>query len=68
MPRHIQTAFGRYIFRLMHGGPHVNQNGIWLSDLPANIGELVGMGFEQVGIAYHAECSRNRVPFVDRYL
>lgn len=56
MPRHIQIAFGRHIFRLLHGGRNC---GLWLRDLPLNLHDLAReYGFRYAYDEYLHECIR----------
>lgn len=70
MPRHMQIAYGRFVFRLMHGTPgNAGRPGLWLRDLPLNLCDLVSeYGMIHAGNAYHAECERNRIAMEARYL
>lgn len=69
MPRHIQIAYGRHIFRLMHGTPEQNKRrGIWLRDLPLNLSDLAReYGYFDAVSAYHAECDRIKLNYDYRY-
>lgn len=55
MPEHIQVAFGRGIFRLLHGN---DPRFIYLRDMPMNLLELANGGHPHAWWAYRAECTR----------
>lgn len=66
-PKHLQVAYGRHIFRLLHGNS--DRPGLWLRDLPLSLDSLVReFGFIHAGNAYQAECNRAGVPMESRVL
>ena len=69
-PRHLQIAFGRAVFRLLHGaGRHRSGFGrtaygltdglVYLRDLPLNLASLARLGHGWAMGAYLAECERS---------
>lgn len=60
MPRHIQIAWGRHIFRLLHLGNETRR--LWLRDLPIALTQLGReYGFTHCYRAYLSECERAHV-------
>ena len=58
MPRHIQIAWGRYIFRLLHDS-NPSRCSIWLRDLPLSLWDLAReYGHTEALNAYMVECNR----------
>ncbi|MBU6429613.1 MAG: hypothetical protein KGR26_11415 [Cyanobacteria bacterium REEB65] len=70
LPRHLQVAFGRGVFRLLHGSSHPTRTAfglthglVYLRDLPLNLADLARRGFPHALEAYRAECHRtHRTP------
>lgn len=59
MPKHIQIAYGRYIFKLMHA-EEKHRVAIWPRDLPLNLSDLASCyKFSHALTAYRAECQRS---------
>ena len=69
LPRHLQVAFGRAVFRLLHGWaeprlrPAWRESGltnglIYLRDLPLNLCDLERRGYPHALAAYRSECRR----------
>ena len=60
LPRHLQIAFGRGVFRLLHVKPpgEFTPGLIYLRDLPLNLATLAAHGYPHALAAYHAECQR----------
>lgn len=56
-PPHLQIAYGRYIFRLMHLTKSSHRiNGIWLRDLPLNLIDLAReYGYHHALTAFNIE-------------
>lgn len=64
-PPHLQKAFGRAVFRLLHRPPAVHVDGchfhrglIYLRDLPLNLLVLDAQGYPWARSAYDYECCR----------
>ena len=61
MPRHIQVAYGRTVFKLCAIGFNslTGRNQInYLRDLPLNLADLARNGFPWAKWAFDAECRR----------
>lgn len=58
--QHLQIAFGRGVFRLLHvkGPGDLTPGLIYLRDLPLNLATLAAYGYPHALAAYHAECQR----------
>lgn len=62
-PKHLQVAYGRGIFRLMHWPAEKAKKRpcLWLRDLPLNLWYLHSQGFTTCLEAYELECKRTGV-------
>jgi hypothetical protein len=58
LPRYLQIAFGRGVFRLLHAQRPHTPGLIYLRDLPLNLATLAAHGYPHALGAYHAECQR----------
>lgn len=58
-PRHLQIAFGRYVFRLFHDKSDNLRGDLWLRDLPHNLKELAVMGYREALTAFNLERRSN---------
>jgi hypothetical protein len=68
MPKHLQVAHGRYVFRLLHTRDNPHHKGIYLRDLPLSMHDLAHCGFPHSRAAYVLECDRAHIPTTDRCL
>jgi hypothetical protein len=59
-PKHLQTAYGRYIFRLLHNYKGLKHS-IWLRDMPLSLFDLAYNGSKWAIASYLAECQRKGV-------
>jgi hypothetical protein len=59
LPRHLQVAFGRGVFRLCH--TQLTHGLVYLRDLPLNLDTLSRQGFPHALAAYRSECARVQV-------
>jgi hypothetical protein len=58
MPEHVQVAYGRAVFRLLHGRSR-SADLIWLVDLPSSLEDLATQyPLPHAWFAYCAECQR----------
>lgn len=56
VPRHIQVAYGRHVYRLLHVGFNSSRPSLYMRDLPMSLWELDYNGYPHALMAYRAEC------------